>query len=32
MRAVDSTPARKRIYDDAGNRAARWADPAGRDW
>jgi hypothetical protein len=32
MRAVQGTPARKRIYDDAGAPAARWADPAGRDW
>jgi len=32
MRAVDKLPDSKRIYDDEGNPAGRWADPAARDW
>lgn len=32
MRAVKRMPGTKRIYDNAGNPAARWADPAKRDW
>ena len=32
MRAVDKLPDSKRIYNDEGNPAGRWADPAARDW
>lgn len=32
MRAVKRLPDSRRIYDDQGNPAARWADPNGRDW
>lgn len=32
LAAVQSLPDAERIYDDAGNRAGRWADPEGRDW
>jgi hypothetical protein len=32
MRAVEKLPDSKRIYDDDGNPAGRWADPAVRDW
>ncbi len=32
MRAVRRLPDSARIYDDAGDPAGRWADPADRDW
>lgn len=32
MRAVKRLPDSRRIYDDQGNTAARWADPSERDW
>lgn len=32
MKAVKRMPEAKRIYDDHGNPAARWADPLQRDW
>ncbi len=32
VKAVRKMPDSKRIYDDQGNTAARWADPARRDW
>jgi hypothetical protein len=32
MRAVKRLPDARRIYRDDGSPAARWADPAGRDW
>lgn len=32
LRAVKRLPDSRRIYDDEGNAAARWADPARRDW
>lgn len=32
MNAVQRKPDSRRIYDDDGNPAARWADPSGRDW
>ena len=32
MKAVKAKPLEQRIYDDAGNPAGRWADPAERDW
>lgn len=32
MRAVKRLPDSRRIYDDSGAPAARWADPNGRDW
>lgn len=32
MRAVKRLPDSKRIYDNAGAPAARWADPTKRDW
>lgn len=32
LRAVRRQPDRDRIYDDAGDTAARWSDPANRDW
>lgn len=31
-RAVEQLPDTRRIYDDDGARAARWSDPALRDW
>ena len=31
-RAVEKLPDSKRIYDDDGQAAGRWADPAARDW
>lgn len=32
LRAVQRKPERDRIYDDRGDTAARWSDPALRDW
>jgi hypothetical protein len=32
MRAVKRLPDSRRIYDNTGNTAGRWADPAARDW
>jgi hypothetical protein len=32
VKAVRKMPDSARIYDDQGNTAGRWADPAGRDW
>lgn len=32
LRAVQRKPDRSRIYDDRGEPAARWSDPALRDW
>jgi hypothetical protein len=32
LAAVKRLPDSRRIYDDAGNAAARWADPNKRDW
>jgi len=32
MKAVKRLPDSRRIYDDTGNTAGRWADPAARDW
>ena len=32
QRAVDRLPDSERIYDDRGQPAGRWADPANRDW
>lgn len=32
MRAVKRLPEARRIYDDQGDPAARWADPEARDW
>ena len=32
MRAVKKLPDSRRIYDDSGSPAGRWADPNSRDW
>ena len=32
MRAVKKLPDERRIYDDGGDPAGRWADPNARDW